>query len=206
MVTKPKPTSVSEESEVAACVTHELAHLQKQWWCLLSLGIALVVMGTIAIGAAPFISAVTVVFFGVLLLIGGISQVISSFWAGKWSGMMVQLLIGILYSVLGLLIIDSPVESAVALTLMIAAVFIISGIFRIVAAMTQKFHDWGWVMLNGVITLLLGILIYRGWPVSGLWLIGLFVGIEMVLNGWFWVMLGIGLRRFGKASAGSPEG
>lgn len=183
-----------------AMIRHELEALKDQWWCFLILGISLVVLGTIAIGAPLATTKVAVELFGFLLLAGGVIQVISSFWAGKWSGMLLHLLIGLLYCVVGFMVVDAPVENALLITKLIAIFMIISGAFRIAAALIQRFQDWGWVLLNGGVTLLLGLLINRQWPASGLWVIGLFVGIEMVFNGWTWIMLALGLRHLGKAS------
>ena len=92
----------------AESIRHELHTLRDQWWCFLILGIALVVLGAIAIGSPIVATVPSVVLFGFLLLAGGVIQVISSFWAGKWSGMLLHLLIGLLYSVVGYMIIDAP--------------------------------------------------------------------------------------------------
>lgn len=173
---------------------HELAALQPEWHWLLVLGVALITLGTVAIGSSFFVSMVTVVMFGILLLLGGIVQIVNSFWIGKWSGFLMHLLLAIFYIVVGVLMIDSPLESAVALTLMVAAFLVVGGLFRIIAAMVLRFPNWGWALLNGLITLMLGILINKQWPASGLWVIGLFVGIEMILNGWTWVMLALVVR------------
>jgi uncharacterized membrane protein HdeD (DUF308 family) len=82
----------------------------------------------------------------------------------------------------------------------LAIFLIVVGVFNIVAALMQRFHGWGWVLLNGGVTLLLGLLINRQWPSSALWVIGLFVGIEMIFNGWAWIMLSLGLKAY-KAKA-----
>ncbi|HVA45836.1 MAG TPA: DUF308 domain-containing protein [Pirellulales bacterium] len=179
---------------LAAAVRHELAAVGEHWWWFLLLGIAMIVLGTVALGSSFFVSVVTVVFFGFLLLTGGVIQIISAFWAGRWSGLLLHLLIGILYVITGYMIVDAPVESTVQLTLVVALFLLISGLFRIVASLMLKFHDWGWVLLNGIVTLLLGLLIYKHWPYDGLWVIGLFVGIDMIFNGWAWIMLSLGLR------------
>ena len=126
---------------------------------------------------------------------GGMAQVVSAFWAGKWSGFMLQLLVGILYAVVGFILVDKPLEGAADLTLLIAAFLMVGGLIRIVFAMSERFTGWGWSLLNGAVTLLLGLLIFREWPLSGLFAIGLFVGIEMIFNGWYWIMLAIGLKR-----------
>jgi uncharacterized membrane protein HdeD (DUF308 family) len=65
----------------------------------------------------------------------------------------------------------------------------------ILAAVVMRFPSWGWTVVNGLITLLLGMLMWADWPVSGLWVIGLFVGIEMIFSGWSWVMLALAARR-----------
>jgi uncharacterized membrane protein HdeD (DUF308 family) len=190
----------AESLSQSAASSHELHPLRDQWWCFLALGISLVVLGAAAVGSSFYATAGFVVFFGFLLLAGGAIQIVSSFWAGKWSGMLLHLLIGLLYGIVGLMVIDAPLESAIVLTKLIAIFLIVSGIFRIAAALVQRFPDWGWVMLNGGIALLLGLMINRQWPASGFWVIGLFVGIEMIFNGWAWIMLALGLKSY-KAKA-----
>ena len=145
-------------------------------------------------------SIASVIFLGFLLLAGGITLFVSSFWAGKWSGMLFHMLIGILYGVVGYMIIDAPGVSLVVLTKFIAIFLIVAGAFRIVTVVRVRFHDWGWVLLNGVITLFLGLIINRQLPGAALWVIGLFIGIEMIFNGWAWIMLSIGLKRFAKSA------
>jgi uncharacterized membrane protein HdeD (DUF308 family) len=179
---------------------HELQGLHKQWWCFLLLGVSLIVIGSICI-ADPLIGSIaSVLFLGFLLLAGGITQVVSAFWAGRWSGMLFHVLIGVLYGVVGYMIIDAPGISLAVLTKFIAIFLIVGGVFRIVGALVTRFHDWGWVLLNGAITLFLGLIVNRQLPEASLWVIGLFIGIEMIFNGWAWVMLSLGLRRVGRAT------
>jgi uncharacterized membrane protein HdeD (DUF308 family) len=179
---------------------HELQALHQQWWCFLLLGVSLIVIGSICI-ADPLIGSIaSVLFLGFLLLAGGITQVVSAFWAGRWSGMLFHVLVGVLYCVVGYMIIDAPGISLAVLTKFIAIFLIVGGVFRIVGALVTRFHDWGWVLLNGAITLFLGLIINRQLPEASLWVIGLFIGIEMIFNGWAWVMLSLGLRRVGRAA------
>jgi uncharacterized membrane protein HdeD (DUF308 family) len=186
-------------------LAHEVQALRIQWRWFLALGIALVVLGTIAIGSACIATEAAVVLFGFLLLAGGITEIVSAFWAGRWSGTLVHLLIGILYTFVGLIVIDNPVNAAIQLTLIIAIFLMISGIFRIVFALSERFTGWGWVLLNGGVTLLLGMLVYKQWPTSGLWIIGLFIGIEMIFNGWAWIMLSFGLKNAPAAEVAAPN-
>ena len=105
------------------------------------------------------------------------------------------MLAGVLYAAIGVLIFDRPIAAAATLTLLIAAFLIVGGIFRIAAALTMRFEGWVWSLISGVIALLLGLMIWWQWPEASLWVIGLFVGIEVLFNGWTWVMLALGLRR-----------
>ena len=182
-------------------LTHELGALRNDWWCICAIGILLVVCGVLAMGMSFFVSVVTVAVFGVLLLAGGIAQILSAFWAGRWSGTLLHLLVGILYAVTGYVLVDAPLQSAVALTLVVGSFLLVGGAFRIVAAMLLRFSGWAWVVLNGFISLMLGLLICKQWPASGLWVIGLFVGIEMLFNGWVWIMLALDLRAVKRTAA-----
>lgn len=189
-----QPITSTAVSDIRAVVRHELLAIRDHWWWFLLLGIALVVLGTIALGSPLIVSTLTVTLFGFLLLGGGVMQIIGSIWAGRWQGFLLHLMVGVLYAISGYVIVEAPLESTVELTLVVALFLLMSGVFRIVAALTIRFHDWGWVLLNGVITLLLGLMILKHWPASGLWVIGVFVGIDMIFNGWSWIMLSLGLR------------
>jgi uncharacterized membrane protein HdeD (DUF308 family) len=162
------------------------------------LGVLLVTCGTAAI-IFPAVTAVasltTVVFLGLLLMVTGIATIFGSFWAGKWSGLLLHLFIGILYLLGGMLIMDSPGKSLLPLTLLIAVLCIVLGIFRIIGATVLHFPQWGWSLLNGVVTLLAGVVIYRHFPESAIWVIGLVVGMEMLFSGWTWIMLAARIRR-----------
>ena len=180
--------------------THELHPLRSQWWCFLLLGIALVVLGSFCIVEPLVPSLASVVVLGFLLMAAGITQIVSAFWAGKWSGMLIHTLIGVLYAVVGYMIVDAPEVNMVLITKFIAIFLIISGAFRIISALAVRFQDWGWALLNGGVSLMLGIIINRQLPEAALWVIGLFIGIEMIFNGWAWVMLALGLRAVAKRS------
>jgi uncharacterized membrane protein HdeD (DUF308 family) len=186
--------SLATQSHLSNVVAYELEGLRKNWFWLLILGIVLVVVGVIAIGSYFVATLATVLALGILFLVGGVVEVANSFWAHCWRGFWLHLLAGILYVVLGFLIIQRPGAAAAGFTLVLAAVFMVGGLFRIVSSLVDQFHGWGWVLLNGVVTLVLGIMIWREWPESALWVIGLFVGIDMVFAGWSWIMMALAVR------------
>lgn len=168
--------------------------LRKRWCWFLALGIFLIVLGTIALGSCIQMTLATMVFLAWMMIIGGTVEAIHAFTCKKWSGFFIDLLTGILYVVAGFMIVGNPAATAVVLTLLIAMFLIFGGIFRIVVAVAVRYQNWFWLLLHGVVNLLLGIGIWQQWPLSGLWVIGLFIGIDMIFNGWSLVMLGLAAR------------
>ena len=113
-----------------------MAELKRNWGWFLGLGIALLVLGTIALGASVATTIVSVWLFGWLLIIGGVLEAVHAFWREKgWGGFFIDLLTGILYVVVGFMIVANPAETAVTLTLLIALFLMFGGIFRIVVAL-----------------------------------------------------------------------
>jgi uncharacterized membrane protein HdeD (DUF308 family) len=163
-------------------------------WFLL-LGIALVVVGIIAVGSAVAMTIVSVMFLGWLLIIGGLFEVIHGFRHRPWSGFFINLLGGVLYAVVGVVMVTNPALAAVTLTLLIAIMLIVAGVFRLFIAFSTPLHHRGWLILNGAISILLGAMIWSSWPLSGLWVIGLFIGIDMIFDGWTEIALALSARK-----------
>jgi uncharacterized membrane protein HdeD (DUF308 family) len=194
------PTSVVEPSDLGPILRHEAAAVRGRWIWLLAIGIALVVLGVFAI-SAPLVPGLSVVLcFGVVLMAAGISQAIAAFWTRNWSGFFVTLLAGIFYFVVGFVFVRRPLATSATLTLMIAAFLMVGGIFKIVTALVYRFAQWGWVVVSGIVAVVLGDLILSDWPESSLVVIGTFLGIEMIFNGWSWIMMSLVLRRLPKAA------
>lgn len=181
-----------QQVEKACC--HEVNQIQKNWGWFLTLGILLVFLGMAVISSSYYATVFSVIVLGFLLLAAGIIQIVEAFMAHKWSGLFFSLLIGILYLVTGFLLVTKPTVAAVALTFWIAAFCFIAGLFRMLSSAILRFKHWGWVFFNGLVTFLLGLMIYSDWPVSGLWVIGLFLGIDILLTGWTWIMLSLTCR------------
>jgi uncharacterized membrane protein HdeD (DUF308 family) len=173
---------------------HELESLRGEWMWFVALGVALIVLGVIALGMAPWATMATILFYGVLLIIAGIVQTVGSFWSREWSGFFLSLLAGILYLVVGFMFVRAPGDAALAVTLLLAAFLIVSGVFRIVGALMLRLPQWGWVLASGILNVLLGLYIWSTLPISAFWVIGVFLGIELVFDGWMWVLIGLALR------------
>jgi len=193
--------SIAPKPGIPQADWEELKPMSKEWIWFLVLGLAMVVAGVFAVGAGITAWVITTIvfvkIFGLVVLAVGIVQTISSFWAPKWSGTLLHLLIGILYIVVGVMVLDSPLEAAAAFALLMSAFFIVSGVFRIVASLYMRFHNWGWSVLSGVVSLLLGLIIWSNWPLSTP-VIGIFVGLEVLFNGVAWLMLALSLKQIKK--------
>jgi uncharacterized membrane protein HdeD (DUF308 family) len=175
--------------------------VQRNWGWFLALGIVQIILGTIALGESFLMTIFSVVMLGWLLIIGGISSIFHAFMERGWSGFIIDLLTGLFYCIAGFMMVANPEATAVTLTLVISMFLIIGGVFRIVEALIGALPHRGWVFFNGAITLALGIMIWRQWPLSGLWVIGLFVGIEMLLYGWSLVMLALAAKKVSPSTA-----
>lgn len=174
---------------VSNLLVTELDHLRSRWGWLLALGILMVVIGVIALYYTPHATVGTVLVFGWLLIISGVIETVHAFRVRKWGGMAMHLLGGILGVLIGMLVVTHPVVGALALTLLFAAFFTVMGVFRIITAISMRFPNWGWAVFDGIVTLALGVLVWAQWPSSGLWFIGMAVGISLILRGWTDIMM-----------------
>lgn len=174
---------------------YDVEGLRNTWGWFLFLGIALIFLGMMAIGAATAATVVSVEFLGTVLLISGLGQTVYAFWMRQWSGFFISILAGILYSVIGLFLIIHPLQGAISLTLLLSAFYIVGGLFRITASVMSRFEHWGWALFSGIVKFVLGMLILLGWPATGLWVLGLFIGIDLIFFGWFWVLIALTVRK-----------
>ncbi len=183
---------------VEQVVKHELQHVRSQWCWFLLLGILLLVCGVMAL-TFPFVAAsVAISALSIVLLVAGVATIIGSFWTGKWSGFLVQLLMGMLYLAAGFVVSERPLFSILLVTIYVAVSFMVMGVFRILAALMIRFPQWGWTLLNGAVTFLVGLSIYRHLPLSLVWVVGLLVGVELLFSGLNWIMLSMEIRKIPK--------
>ena len=181
----------------------ERVTLRRAWWLFLAVGLVSIVVGLLALSSAFVATLASVVVFGVLLLVAGVAEVVHAVLVRNWRGFALHLLAAALYLVVGLFMLEDPVRAAAVLTLLIAAGFFVGGLLRVIFALVERFPAWPWVVLNGVIDLVLGVLIWRGWPESSLWVIGLFLGIDLLFHGWSWVILALTVRTYAAARPGA---
>ena len=170
--------------------------LQKHWRLLLGLGIALVILGTLSIFIAVLTTLVSIITLGVFLLISGSALIYQAFkvWWHHWTKFFFQLGIAVLYVLSGLIFICFPVVGAIYLTLMLAIFYLISGVYRGVIALQHRASGWGWMLFSGLLAILIGVLILFFWPAISLWIIGIFIGIDIMFIGWALIMAALSAK------------
>ena len=178
--------------QVMVGVTPEMIH---HWGWFLIFGIALLLLGIAAVARSFAATVASMVFFGWLLVLASLIEFVDAFMVGQWAGFFSHVLLAILFGIVGLLMVLKPLISAEAVTLLMSVFFLISGLYQLLASLWTHLPGWGWQALNGIIAAGMGVLILAQWPISGLWVIGLFVGIDLIFFGWTWIALALNLRR-----------
>jgi uncharacterized membrane protein HdeD (DUF308 family) len=169
----------------------ELGH---RWGWYLALGIALIILGAIAVSDAYLATVASVFVFGWILIAGGVLLGFMSFLTGKWSGFLLALAAGILSFITGIMLLRAPLAGAATLTLLILSFFIIEGIYRTIASIAMRFPNWGWSLASGIVSIVLGGILLGGWPQISFWFVGLLVGIDLIVHGFSWCMFALSVH------------
>jgi uncharacterized membrane protein HdeD (DUF308 family) len=162
---------------------------RRNWGWLLASGIIAILLGIAAVIDSVLATIVSMLFFGWVLLIVGIVEAVQTIRHRHSGHVFLHALDAVFSFVVGLMLLTRPLAGALVVTLLLASFFIVAGVFRVVAALRLRTPHWGWGLASGGITLILGILVWTQWPVSSLWIIGLFIGIHLMFRGWAQVML-----------------
>jgi uncharacterized membrane protein HdeD (DUF308 family) len=164
------------------------------WWQSILLGAVLILAGLFVLRNAVAATVASAIVFGIALVIAGLFEIVQSFWTPHWSGFFWRVLVGALYAIGGGALVADPLAASVLLTLAFAAALVASGSVRIFLALAH-WERFGWLLLtSGVIGILAGLVILFKWPLSGLWVFGLVVGVDLLLHGFWWVVSGWNAR------------
>jgi len=158
--------------------------LGERWGWLLALGIVQVIAGSIAIAAPTLASLAAVLIFGAVLLTSAIFHLLHAFKTRKWPGTLWYVLGGLLYAAAGVLVLLFPLGGALTLAVVVATLLIGDGVLRALVASTLRPQSgWGWWLAAGIASVLLGIILFIGWPATAIWAIGLLLGINLIFSG-----------------------
>jgi len=166
---------------------------------LIGLGVLFIILGMIGVAGQVMFSFVTINMLGAFLIIGGGLQLAHAIKSHGWKSVGIQVALAILYIAAGVFTWAYPIPALEAITLWLAAIFFITGFLRLVSAFQHRhFREWFWLVLSSAISILMGVLIMNGYPASSLWLPGLLIAIELLLQGWSLLFLGFAARNFVK--------
>ena len=174
--------------------------LRAKWGWIVGFGIVSLIAGVIALASTVMATASAVLIVGVMMLFTGVAEVVAAFNAKDWGHRLLWLLLGALYVFAGFVCLQNPFAAATILTLMLGIALIIGGLLRVFLATRMKQGTpWGWVVFSGIVSFLLGLMIVAQWPASSFFVLGIFLGIDLIFIGSGWITIGMALKRHARS-------
>ncbi len=168
--------------------------LRREWKWYFGVGVALVLLGILALIAEVSATLASVIVYGAIVFVAGIAQIVGAFRAHGAGHVFLYLLLGVLDAIVGLILIGHPLLGALVLTLLLAIMFVVGGAFRLISALWLRFPHYGWAAFSGAVTVVLGLMLWDQFPTSALWFIGLAIGINFIFFGASLASMGLRLR------------
>ena len=171
--------------------------LRAKWGWIVALGIIFMIAGVIALGSVVAATASAVLIVGIMMIMGGVAEIIAAFNCKSWGRFAFWMLLGALYVAAGIIAITNPFAAATILTLLLGVALVVGGVMRMFLAwsMREAGKPWGWIVVSGIISLLLGLMIIAQWPVSSFYVLGIFLGVDLIFIGSGWLTMGLALKR-----------
>ena len=174
----------------------ESAPLREKWGWMVGFGALLALAGFVALGSVVGSTIATVLIVGIAMIVSGVIEIAYAFAVRSWKKFFLWILIGLLYVIAGVAAVENPLLAASVLTLVLGVGLVASGLVRtFLAFQLPKTAPWVFVAVSGAVTLLLGGVILAHWPVSSLWVLGTFLGVDLIFAGASWIGFGVSLRR-----------
>lgn len=174
--------------------SHPIELLEQRRGWILAFGIAVIVLGILALGDTATATLFSMAVLGWILILSALFHAVQWFRARNGANYL-DLLGFVLDLVVGAILLSNPAVGALTLTLVLAVFFLVGGLMRAFGAFSSQVPHRAWAVLDGAVAALLGILLWVHWPSSALWFIGFAIGVELIFRGWAWVMLALALRR-----------
>ena len=177
-----------------------LGYLQKHWKFFLAEGFVFIILGILAIALPHVFTVGITLFLGWLLLFGGFVQVVRAISFYEMPGFAGWVFLGGLQIIIGYYLVAYPHAGVLTLTLLFTLLFAMEGVGKIILSFGMRpLTHWGWVFFSGVTSLLLAIVVWIGWPETAHWVLGLFLGINMLFIGWALVKLSLAHGELGNS-------
>ena len=173
-----------------------LSNLSSKWGWAVALGIALILCGVVALLSLVVATAVAVIWIGVMMITAGVVEIAHGYKMKGWGRSVLWMITGALYIIGGFFAVVDPIPASIILTLILAIALIIIGCLRTWMGFQLRGEGHkGWVILSGVLTLLFGVVILIHWPYSGLYALGIILGVDLIQTGAGWLHLGFFLKK-----------
>jgi uncharacterized membrane protein HdeD (DUF308 family) len=161
----------------------EIAKVRKSWGWFLVVGILLMILGALCIVKAQTATAFSILVLGWILVISGVFWIINSVLTITWPIFFLYLLNGLIRVGVGYLLIRHPNAGAEGVTMVIAILLIVGGLFRTAGAIVIKFPYWGWTLFSGLVAVALGVYVLAIYPVASTFFIGIVIGVDLIFDG-----------------------
>jgi len=161
----------------------EIAEVRKSWGWFLVIGILLMILGALCIVKAQTATAFSILVLGWILIISGVFWLVNSFLTIAWPIFFLYLLNALIRGGVGYLLIRHPNAGAEGVTMVIAILLIVGGVFRTAAASVIKFPWWGWTLFSGLVAIALGVYVLAIYPVASTFFLGIVIGVDLIFDG-----------------------
>lgn len=182
--------------ELPNAIKNAIGDARSKWGWFVALGVLTLAVGVIAMGNLLLATVASVFFVGSLMLVAGAFEIVHAFGVKDWGGFFWWLGSGALYALAGFAAFWNPLLASAVLTLLLAVSLIASGLLRC----WMGYKHWtmkgsGWIVAAGAVTAIAGLIIALGWPVNSLWVLGIFLAIDLIFQGWTFIAFGLALRK-----------
>jgi len=168
----------------------------------IALGVVMIVLGIVAMLAPWEFGILIALIIGWSAIFNGVAQIIYGVKTHSGGRSVLEIILGLIYIVAGVYLLLHPVPGLLVLTIFLASLLIVYGIFALVLAFRMKPHrGWGWVLFDAIITILLGVLIWAHWPWNAEWVVGTLFGISILVSGVTRLMMSLAIRRIASTAA-----
>lgn len=168
----------------------------RHWLWFLVLGVVLLVFGVIAAGNLFVASVASTYWVGILMIAAAVAEIVHAFAVSGWGNKIFAVLAGILYGIAGYYAFTNPLVATATLTLMLGAFLLATGLIRMWIGFRERdVTGWGWIVFGGAVTALAGLLILMGWPGNSIWVLGLFLAVDLMVSGLTYILFALGLKK-----------
>lgn len=157
--------------------------LRRSWGWFLTAGMLLILLGALCVAKAPTATSISVLVLGWVLMFSAVIWFVNVFQAWTWGGVFIYLLNAIIRGVTGFLLVRHPDAGAVSVTLVVASLFLVGGLYRVIASSAIKFPRWGWTAFAGLVSMVLGGYLFSNWTGTSTYFIGLAIGVDLIFDG-----------------------